>query len=73
MRVVFHTEIGDRDVVLNRISGKEGLMMSVVDDPTDSFVFGKRYRVLGFTESPGTLELRDINGICAVLTIGGGN
>ena len=73
MRVVFHTEIGDRDVVLNRISGKEGLMMSVVDDPTDSFVFGKRYRVLGFTESPGTLELRDRNGICAVLTIGGGN
>lgn len=72
-RVVFHTEIGDRDVVLNRIPGKEGLMMSVIDDPTDSFIFGKRYRIMGFTESSGTLELRDSSGICAVLRIGGGD
>lgn len=70
-RVVFHTEIGDREVVLNRMPGKEGLMMSVIDDPTDSFIFGKRYRVLSFAESSGTLELRDSSGICAVLRIGG--
>ena len=70
-KIKFLTEAGDRDVILGKVSGKDGLVVSVVGDSTDSFVTGKRFKVLGFKESDNILELYDGKGICAVLRVGG--
>ncbi len=68
-RITFRTNAGDRDVVLNTISGKEGLLLSVVDDYTDSFVLGKRFIIQMFSESDGVMRLYDSDGVCAVLNV----
>ena len=70
-KVSFRTDAGDRDVILGKVSGRDGLVFSVVGDSTDSFVTGKRFRAQGFNESDGILELYDGKGVCAVLKIGG--
>lgn len=70
-KISFCTEAGDRDVILGKVSDKDGLVVSIVGDSTDSFVTGKRFKVQRFKESDGTLELYDGNGVCAVLKVGG--
>ena len=70
-KISFLTEAGDRDVILGKVSGKGGLVVSVIGDSTDSFVTGKRFKIQGFKESDGVLELYDGKGICAVLKVGG--
>ena len=70
-RITFRTDIGDRDVILNRVSGIDGLLISVIDDSTDSFVAGKRFNVRSYKESRDVMELYDSNGVCAVIRVGG--
>ena len=70
-RISFRTDAGDRDVILGKVEGKEGLAVSIVDDSLDSFVTGRRFRINGYKESDGILELYDDKGVCAVLNIGG--
>jgi hypothetical protein len=70
-KITFTTEAGDRDVILGKVDGKEGLAVSIVDDSRDSFVIGRRFRVCGYSESDGALELYDSKGLCAVLNVGG--
>ena len=71
MKIIFRTETGDRDVILGKVEGKEGLAVSIVNDSRDSFVTGRRFRINGYSESDGVLELYDGKGVCAVLNIGG--
>ena len=69
--VSFGTVSGQRDVVVGKVTGKEGIVLSIVDDSRDSFVTGLRFRVTGCVRTDDTLELRDEKGTCAILSIGG--
>ena len=70
-KISFRTDAGDRDVILGKVEGKEGLAVSIIDDSRDSFVTGRRFRINGYRESDGIIELYDDKGVCAVLDIGG--
>jgi hypothetical protein len=69
--VIFKTGRGDRDVVLEKWDGDDGLYLTVIDDRRDSFVDGCRMRLSSYTESENILELKDEIGVCARLLIRG--
>ena len=69
--ITFRTPKGDRDVVLEGCSEDRELRITVIDDRIDSFINGYRLRVSSYSESEGTIELRDDIGVCAVLQVGG--
>jgi len=70
--ITFSTVRGDRYVVLERCDSDGDLRITVMDDATDSFITGCRIRASSYSESDGTIELRDRLGVCATLFIGGG-
>lgn len=69
--VTFRTGKGDRDVVLERREGDGDLLITVIDDRTDSFVNGYRMKASSYSESDGAIRLVDAKGVCAVLHVRG--